>query len=109
MCTEPSTRHPPPQVSSPAVEWSGETVRLEPVDQLSVLSVCDNTIDALLPDQGVAHRLPPPDADTPPQSLNAVTLEGGTVIDSPLAEHGFSALVTATRAGRTHQVLFDTG
>ena len=30
---------------------------LEPVDELSVLTVCDNTADMLLPDQGPATRM----------------------------------------------------
>ncbi len=33
----------------------------------------------------------------------------GEVVDGPLAQHGFSALVTVRRGDRTHTVLFDTG
>ena len=36
-------------------------------------------------------------------------LEGGEAFDALRAEHGFAALVTATRAGREHRLLFDTG
>ena len=39
-------------------EWKGEVLPLEPVDELSVLTVCDNVTDILLPDQGPAKRLP---------------------------------------------------
>ena len=41
-----------------SLEWTGEVLPLEPVDELSVLTVCDNTVDILLPDQGPAKRLP---------------------------------------------------
>ncbi len=37
--------------------WTGE-VPLEPVDSVSVLTVCDSSIDLLLPGQGPARRLP---------------------------------------------------
>jgi hypothetical protein len=40
------------------LEWKGEVVGLEPVDELSVLTVCDNVMDMPLPDQGPAKRLP---------------------------------------------------
>ena len=38
-------------------EWRGEVLPLEPVDEISVLTVCDNTVDLLLPDQGPVRRL----------------------------------------------------
>ena len=41
-----------------SVEWTGEVLPLEPVDELSVLTACDNVMDILLPDQGPAKRLP---------------------------------------------------
>ncbi len=88
--------------------WSGDQITLEPVDELIVLSVCDNTIDILLPDQGVARRMPLGGGEGAP-TLDAVTLEGGKAVDAPLAQHGFSALVTATRAEHDHRLLFDTG
>jgi 7,8-dihydropterin-6-yl-methyl-4-(beta-D-ribofuranosyl)aminobenzene 5'-phosphate synthase len=36
-------------------------------------------------------------------------MHGGQVSDALIAEHGFSVLVTVTRAGREHRILFDTG
>lgn len=39
------------------LEWTGEVLPLEPVDELAVLTVCDNTMDLLLPDEGPASRL----------------------------------------------------
>jgi len=41
-----------------SLEWQGEVLPLEPVDELSVLTVCDNVTDILLPNQGPAKRLP---------------------------------------------------
>ena len=41
-----------------SLEWKGEVLPLEPVDELSVLTVCDNVTDILLPDQGPAKRVP---------------------------------------------------
>ncbi len=39
------------------VDWSGEQIPLEPVDEVQVLTVCDNSIDIFLLDQGPARRL----------------------------------------------------
>jgi 7,8-dihydropterin-6-yl-methyl-4-(beta-D-ribofuranosyl)aminobenzene 5'-phosphate synthase len=36
-------------------------------------------------------------------------MEGGQTFESPLAQHGFSALVTLTVGGQTHRLLFDNG
>jgi 7,8-dihydropterin-6-yl-methyl-4-(beta-D-ribofuranosyl)aminobenzene 5'-phosphate synthase len=90
-------------------DWSGEQIHLAPVDGLSVLSVCDNAIDALLQDQGVARRLGFASADKAPRTLAAATLADGVTADSPLAEHGFSALITVRRGEATNRLLFDTG
>ena len=58
MCDTGNQGEVPPAEALPAsVEWKGEVLRLEPVDELSVLMVCDNTVDMLLPDQGPARRL----------------------------------------------------
>ena len=71
---------------------------LEPVDELSVLTVCDNVTDVLLPDEGPAKRLPLAGMARLAPLLEAPTLLGGKAADVPLAEHGFSALVTVRRA-----------
>jgi 7,8-dihydropterin-6-yl-methyl-4-(beta-D-ribofuranosyl)aminobenzene 5'-phosphate synthase len=91
------------------LEWRGEVLPLEAVDELSVLTVCDNTIDALLPDQGPARRLPLAGAGGQRPMLAAPTLADGEVADAPLAQHGFSALVEIRKGDRVRQVLFDTG
>jgi len=90
------------------VDWSGEQIRLDPVDEVQVLIVCDNTIDIFLLDQGPARRLLT-EGGAPPPTLPAPTMLEGRVVDGPLAQHGFSALVTVRRGDRTHTVLFDTG
>jgi 7,8-dihydropterin-6-yl-methyl-4-(beta-D-ribofuranosyl)aminobenzene 5'-phosphate synthase len=89
------------------VEWSGQQIRLEPVDEVQVLTVCDNTIDIFLLDEGPAQRLLS-SAGTPAM-LSAPTMLEGEVLDGPLAQHGFSTLVTVRRGDRSHTVLFDTG
>jgi 7,8-dihydropterin-6-yl-methyl-4-(beta-D-ribofuranosyl)aminobenzene 5'-phosphate synthase len=89
------------------VNWSGEQIPLEPVDEIEVLTVCDNSIDIFLLDQGPAHRLL--GSGPPPSMLPTPTMLEGEVVDGPLAQHGFSALVTVRRGQRSHTVLFDTG
>jgi 7,8-dihydropterin-6-yl-methyl-4-(beta-D-ribofuranosyl)aminobenzene 5'-phosphate synthase len=90
------------------VDWSGEQIPLEPVDEVQVLTVCDNSVDIFLVDQGPARRLLSSDGPRPP-TLPAATMIEGEVIDGPLAQHGFSTLVTVRRGETSHTVLFDTG
>jgi len=80
------------------------TVDLEPVDAVTVTALMDNVTDVFMPDQGPAHRPPPMAARRP-----VATMEGGTALDALLAEHGFSVLVTVTKNGTGHRILFDTG
>jgi len=107
MCGAGNHAGVPPVEALPAsTEWRGEVLPLEPVDELSVLTVCDNTIDLLLPDQGPARRLP---MDRKAPMLPAPVLQEGQVPDAPLAQHGFSALVEIRKGGQVHRPLFDTG
>jgi 7,8-dihydropterin-6-yl-methyl-4-(beta-D-ribofuranosyl)aminobenzene 5'-phosphate synthase len=92
-----------------SVEWTGEVLPLEPVDELSVLTVCDNVMDILLPDQGPAERLPLAGMTRLAPMLEAPTIVGGKAADVPLAQHGFSVLIEVRKAGRVHRLLFDTG
>jgi 7,8-dihydropterin-6-yl-methyl-4-(beta-D-ribofuranosyl)aminobenzene 5'-phosphate synthase len=92
-----------------SVEWKGEVLALEPVDELSVLTVCDNTVDLLLADQGPARRIALASADPGGPMLPAPMLQDGKVRDAPLAQHGFSALVEIRKQGQVHRLLFDTG
>ncbi len=112
MCEDHGHAHVPAVDARPAeAGWSGEVVPLDPVDAVSVLTVCDNTVDMLLLDQGPARRLGLGrilGGEAVP-TLGAPTLEGGKAIDAPLAEHGFSVLVEVRKAGSVHHLLFDTG
>ena len=92
-------------------EWNGQVVALEPVDEVRVLTVCDNTIDIFLLDAGPARRLPMdgPTAGGPTPLVEAVSVEGGKVRDAPLAQHGFSVLVEVRRGDVVRRLLFDTG
>jgi 7,8-dihydropterin-6-yl-methyl-4-(beta-D-ribofuranosyl)aminobenzene 5'-phosphate synthase len=112
MCDDHGHAHVPTVEAIPAdAEWRGETLPLEPVDSLSILTVCDNTFDVLLLDQGPAKRLPLGGfvAGTAVPQVLAPTLEEGKSPDAPLAEHGFSALVEVRKGDATSRLLFDTG
>lgn len=83
---------------------AAERVVLQAVDKLAVTVLVDNYVDALLPTEGPARR-PARGATTIPASL----LDGGRQGDALRAEHGFSALVTLSRGGSRHSLLFDAG
>ena len=80
-------------------------IALEPVDSVVVTTLMDNLTDVLMPDQGPAKRAGVRPAPTRP----AAVMVAGQVPDGLIAEHGFSALVTVTKAGREHRFLFDAG
>ena len=82
-------------------------IRLQPVDSVTVTTLVDNYFDMLLTDQGAAKRVGLPTTETP--RVAAAAVEEGKTPDTPLAEHGFSAMITLTSNGREHRVLFDTG
>jgi 7,8-dihydropterin-6-yl-methyl-4-(beta-D-ribofuranosyl)aminobenzene 5'-phosphate synthase len=85
------------------------TLVLEPVDRVVVTTVVDNTADMLLPDVGLVRRWGlSGTAGRIPVVPSDVTI-GGATLDFLRAEHGYSALLEVTRAGRTHRVLYDTG
>jgi hypothetical protein len=94
---------------SASLDWKGEVLPLEPVDELSVQTVCDNVTDILLPDQGPAKRLPLAAMARLAPMLAAPTILGGKAADVPLAQHGFSALVEIRKGSRVRRLLFDTG
>src|SRR5215470_9318185 len=103
MCTDesPAGQFPPVLHDfEPAVE-----IVLEPVDAVVVTTLMDNVTDMTTPDQGPARR--PGRGDAP--SRAAALMEDGHVTDALVAEHGFSVLVTVTKAGREHRFLFDAG
>ena len=86
---------------------SGSEVPLVAVDSVSVLTVCDNSIDIFLLDEGPAHRIL--GRGGVPRQFETDVMREHHVIDVPVAQHGFSALVTVTRDGRSSSVLFDFG
>ncbi len=83
-----------------------ESIRLDPVEEVTITVVVDNVIDVFMPDQGPASRFR--EGST---SLSRVsrTLEGGSVDELPMAEHGFAALVTVAANATRQTVLFDAG
>jgi len=83
------------------------TVPLEPVDSVAITTLVDNVCDISLQDQGPAKRPGLGTADA--LRLPAAFLEGGSALDAPLAEHGFSALVTIRKDGLERRVLLDAG
>jgi len=66
-----------------------------------VLTVCDNVMDMLLPDEGPAKRLPLAAMARLAPPLEAPAILGGKAADVPLAQHGFSALVEIRKDGRS--------
>jgi 7,8-dihydropterin-6-yl-methyl-4-(beta-D-ribofuranosyl)aminobenzene 5'-phosphate synthase len=80
-------------------------VELEPVDSVTVTTLMDNVTDVFMPNQGPARRAPLVSGMRQP----AVTMDGREVPDGLVAEHGFSVLVTVTKGGRVHRILYDAG
>ena len=111
MCTEP--HHHPGAVAVSAIRPESafapaDPVTLTPVDAVTLTTLVDNSTDLLLPDQGPVHRHGLLAANGA-QRLATNVLDTGETYDIPLAEHGFSMLVTVTRSGRDHHLLFDAG
>ena len=82
-----------------------DPIHLQPVDEVTITTLVDNSYDGLMVDMGPARRAAM--GKTPP--VPAAQFEQGETVPGLLAEHGFSALVTVRRGARTHTVLFDTG
>jgi 7,8-dihydropterin-6-yl-methyl-4-(beta-D-ribofuranosyl)aminobenzene 5'-phosphate synthase len=78
---------------------------LEPVDSVTVTTLIDNLTDVFMPDQGPARRPPVVPADRRP----VATMAGGQAPEALIAEHGLSVLVTVTKNGRRHRILYDAG
>jgi 7,8-dihydropterin-6-yl-methyl-4-(beta-D-ribofuranosyl)aminobenzene 5'-phosphate synthase len=90
----------PRAAPGPAVD----PIALEPVDEVRITTLVDNTYDALLVSD---HRAQRPGPDTATRA--APQFEGGATPVGLMAEHGFSALVTVRRGTRETTLLFDTG
>jgi 7,8-dihydropterin-6-yl-methyl-4-(beta-D-ribofuranosyl)aminobenzene 5'-phosphate synthase len=89
----------------PLVAAAVDPIHLEPVDEVVITTLVDNSYDGLMTDLGPARRSPM--ARVPP--VAAPQFVGGSTVPGLVAEHGFSALVRVTRGDRTHVLLFDTG
>jgi 7,8-dihydropterin-6-yl-methyl-4-(beta-D-ribofuranosyl)aminobenzene 5'-phosphate synthase len=90
----------PRAADGPAVD----PIVLAPADEVTVTTLVDNTFDALLLSGGDVVR--------PPMGTGVVAaplFERGRTVAGLVAEHGFSALVTASRGNNTSTLLFDTG
>ncbi|GAC1422380.1 MAG: MBL fold metallo-hydrolase [Ktedonobacteraceae bacterium] len=74
---------------------SQETITLLEVDDLKITTIMDNSIDMLMTSTSVAQRI----------KLGPNPFER----QLPIAEHGFSVLITAQRGEKRGTILFDTG
>ena len=81
-----------------------EPVTLGPVDRVEVLILVDNSIDLTLGGSDLVAR-----ARWGQGEVHAPMMQGAVGPDGLRAEHGYSALVTIHKHGRTHRILFDTG
>jgi len=88
----------------PAEGEAVDQIHLEPVDEVVVTTLVDNTFDALLPPQDGVER-----ASFSAGLAVAPQFDVGATAVGLVAEHGFAALVTVRRGDRTTTVLFDTG
>ena len=82
-----------------------DPIALDPVDEVVVTMLVDNSYDALMANMGPARRAAMGRLPMVPAAL----FEGGTTNPGLLAEHGFSALVRLRRGEHEHTLLFDTG
>jgi 7,8-dihydropterin-6-yl-methyl-4-(beta-D-ribofuranosyl)aminobenzene 5'-phosphate synthase len=89
----------------PAEGTAVDPIALEPVDEVVVTMLMDNSYDGLMADLGPGRRARLDRLRT----VAAPHYEDGRTYPGLLAEHGFSALLTTRRGGSTHTLLFDTG
>jgi 7,8-dihydropterin-6-yl-methyl-4-(beta-D-ribofuranosyl)aminobenzene 5'-phosphate synthase len=82
-----------------------DPIVLEPVDAVEIVTLVDNVFDALLIGDDRIRR--PGFGNT--AAVRAPQFESGATKVGLVAEHGFSALVTVHRGGRSTSLLFDTG
>src|SRR5215831_17339515 len=107
MCGNVTSHLPPPVRPAASTEdRPGPKIALQPVDSLTITTLVDNVYDVFMPDHESCRRSRPGSATG---RLPLATMANGFVPDQLVAEHGFSLLLTLTRAGRTHRLLFDCG
>jgi 7,8-dihydropterin-6-yl-methyl-4-(beta-D-ribofuranosyl)aminobenzene 5'-phosphate synthase len=111
MCKDDVTAHPqqsvPPGVLRQVLHdfEPAQLIPLEPVDSVVLTSLMDNVTDVFMPDQGPARRV----GMSYGVRRQTAVMEDRWAYDALVAEHGFSMLVTVTKGGREHRILFDTG
>lgn len=88
----------------PAPGVAVDPIALEPVDEVVVTTLVDNSYDALLPGDARLTRAP-----FGAGLAAAPQFDGGGTAVGLLAEHGFSALVSARRGATSTTLLFDSG
>lgn len=98
-------RHAAGSAPRPVEGDAVDPVTLEPVDEIVVTMLMDNSYDGILGPMGPATRRGL--AATPPTDSSVMV--DGLTRPGLVAEHGFSALVTVRRGERSHTLLFDTG
>ncbi|MCU1603407.1 MAG: beta-lactamase domain protein [Frankiales bacterium] len=81
-----------------------DPIALQPVDEVVITTLVDNTYDALLPSSEGVTRAP-----FAAGLAAAPQFESGATAVGLIAEHGFAALVTVRRGDRSTTLLFDTG
>ncbi len=81
-----------------------DPIALEPVDEVVITTLVDNTYDALLTPQDGITRAPFGTG----LAVAPLFESGGTAVGL-IAEHGFAALVEVRKGDRTSTLLFDTG
>ncbi len=86
-----------------------DPVALSPVDAVRLTTLIDNQTDLLLADMGPVKRTSLLDIGARGPGLATSMLDTGSGPDAPVAQHGFAMLVTVTRAGHDHHLLFDSG
>jgi 7,8-dihydropterin-6-yl-methyl-4-(beta-D-ribofuranosyl)aminobenzene 5'-phosphate synthase len=107
VCQDPATADDVrAAMPHPVVGSAADPIALEPVDEVTVTTLVDNVYDALLTSDDSITRAP-----LAAGTAQAPQFETGRTTVGLMAEHGFSALVTARRspATTTTSVLFDTG
>jgi 7,8-dihydropterin-6-yl-methyl-4-(beta-D-ribofuranosyl)aminobenzene 5'-phosphate synthase len=105
MCEAGHVVLDPTIVPAEAEAFAGERIPLRPVRRASITTLVDNVVDVFAADLGSARRHP-----LPAWPLAGPIAHQDRVVDGPVAEHGFSALVEVELDdGAVHRLLFDTG
>lgn len=81
---------------------SKPAIRLAELDEVRITLAMDNSFDMLLQSDDIARRFP-----NSPEWLPRFSANPDLAL--PIAEHGFSALISARQGDRQETLLFDTG